>query len=68
MPLSSTTNAVLSSGVNIGGVQILVGAGAPAATAAKGSLYIRTDGTTATTRMYINTDGGTTYTPVTTTA
>ena len=64
----SASNLSVASGATIGGVQILVGTGAPAATAAKGSLYIRTDGTTSSTRLYINTNGGTTYTPVTTTA
>lgn len=64
----SASNLSVASGAKIGGVQILVGTGAPTATAAKGSLYIRTDGTTSATRLYINTNGGTTYTPVTTTA
>lgn len=68
MALASTSNASFDSGTAIGGVQILVGTGAPTATAAKGSLYIRTDGTTGSTRLYINTNGATTYTPVTTTA
>ena len=50
------------------GVDLLVGAGAPTDDAPKGSLYIRTDGTTTATRMYINTDGGTTWTAFTTAA
>lgn len=44
------------------------GSGAPSASAAKGSLYIRTDGSSTSTRMYINTDGATTWTNVTTAA
>jgi len=46
----------------------LVGSGAPTMTAPKGSLYVRTDGSSTSTRMYINTDGGTTWTNFTTAA
>jgi len=45
---------------------ILSGAGAPSMTAPKGSLYLRTDGTTTSDRAYINTDGSTTWTSITT--
>jgi hypothetical protein len=51
-----------------GAVSILVGSGAPSASAAKGSLYLRTDGSSTSTRMYVNTDAGTTWTAVTTAA
>lgn len=45
------------------------GAGAPTGiTAAKGSMYLNTTGTSTSTRAYINTDGGTTWTAVTTAA
>lgn len=46
------------------------GTGSPntALTAAKGSLYIRTDGSSSSTRMYVNTDGSTAWTNVTTAA
>ena len=56
--------------VTIGTVTITSGAGTPNAviTAAKGSLFLRTDGSTTITRAYINTDGGTTWTAVTTVA
>lgn len=47
---------------------IYVGSGAPTATAAKGSLYLRSDGSSTSTRAYINTDGGTTWTAITTAA
>lgn len=47
---------------------IVLGTGAPTASAPKGSLYIRTDATTTTTRMYINTNGSTTWTNFTTAA
>ena len=44
------------------------GAGAPTVSASKGSLYLRTDGTTTNDRMYVNTNGSTTWTAVTTAA
>lgn len=47
---------------------IFVGSGAPTVSAAKGSLYLRTDGTTTNNRAYINTDGATTWTALTTAA
>lgn len=51
------------------GIDFLVGAGAPTGiTAAKGSLYVNTTGSSASTRMYVNTDGGTTWTSFTTAA
>lgn len=50
------------------GINILVGAGAPADTAPKGSLYIRTDGSSTSTRLYVNTDGADTWTNVVTAA
>ncbi len=51
------------------GIKILTGTGAPTAvTAPKGSLYLRTDGSSTSTRAYINTDGGTTWTAITTAA
>ena len=49
-------------------VGVYVGSGAPTVSAAKGSLYLRTDGSSTSTRAYINTDGGTTWTSVTTAA
>lgn len=50
------------------GLGIYVGSGAPTVTAAKGSLYLRTDGSSTSTRAYINTDGATTWTAITTVA
>lgn len=47
---------------------VYVGSGAPTVSAAKGSLYLRTDGTTTNNRAYINTDGATTWTAITTVA
>ena len=50
------------------GLGIYVGSGAPTIAAAKGSLYLRTDGTTTNDRAYINTNGSTTWTALTTVA
>lgn len=44
------------------------GTGAPTFSAAKGSTYVRVDGSSTSTRMYINTDGGTTWTNFTSAA
>jgi len=44
------------------------GSGAPTLSAAKGSLYLRSDGSGTGDRAYINTDGGTTWTALTTAA
>lgn len=50
------------------GLTLTWGTGAPSQTQPKGSLYIRTDGSSTSTRLYINTDGATTWTNVTTAA
>jgi hypothetical protein len=50
------------------GLGVYAGADAPTVSAAKGSLYLRTNGSTTNDRMYVNTDGGTTWTAVTTAA
>ena len=52
-----------SSTANLG---VFFGSGAPTLSAAQGSLYLRTDGTTTNNRMYVNTNGSTTWTAVTT--
>lgn len=54
--------------INVGSVKIMSGSGAPTMAAPKGSLYMRTDGSSTSTRAYVNTDGATTWTPVTTVA
>lgn len=43
---------------------VFFGSGAPTLSAAKGSLYLRSDGTTTNDRMYVNTNGGTAWTAV----
>jgi hypothetical protein len=51
-----------------GAIGIYAGSGVPTVSAAKGSLYLRSDGSSTSTRAYINTDGGTTWTAITTAA
>ena len=67
IPAGGTTGAGLkvSTTSNFG---VFFGSGAPTLSAAKGSLYLRSDGTTTNDRMYVNTDGSTTWTAVTTAA
>lgn len=67
IPAGGTAGAgfLLSSTSNFG---IFFGSGAPTLSAAKGSLYLRSDGSSTSTRMYVNTDGGTTWTNVVTAA
>lgn len=43
---------------------VFFGSGAPTLSAAKGSLYLRSDGTTTNDRMYVNTNGSTSWTAV----
>jgi hypothetical protein len=50
------------------GLGVYFGSGAPTITAAQGSLYVRTDGSSTSTRLYVNTTGSTTWTNVTTAA
>ena len=45
---------------------IYVGSGAPTVSAAQGSLYLRSDGSSTSTRAYINTNGTTSWTALTT--
>jgi hypothetical protein len=47
------------------GMGVYVGSGAPTVAAAKGSIYLRSDGSSASTRLYVS-DGGTTWIAVTT--
>jgi hypothetical protein len=47
---------------------IFFGSGVPTLSAAQGSLYLRSDGSSTSTRLYVNTNGATTWTNVTTAA
>lgn len=66
-PAGGSTSVRLVFGTTAG-FGIYVGSGAPSVSAAQGSLYLRSDGSSASTRAYINTDGGTTWTAITTAA
>jgi hypothetical protein len=60
----STGNGILiTTTANFG---IFCGSGAPTLSAAQGSLYLRSDGSSTSTRLYVNTNGSTTWTNVTT--
>jgi hypothetical protein len=48
------------------GLGIYIGSGAPTVSAAQGSLYLRTDGSSTSTRLYVNSSGSTTWVAVTT--
>lgn len=67
IPAGGTTGAGLefSSATNFG---VFFGSGAPTLSAAKGSLYLRSDGSSTTSRIYVNTDGSTGWTAITTVA
>ena len=71
---SATDQAITAGGalvLNMGNAaspNIYIGSGAPTITANKGSLYIRTDGSSTSTRMYINTTGLAVWTNFTTAA
>jgi hypothetical protein len=83
IPASFSGNILVSDGERIrydsmlnteitGGIpahpSITAGTGAPTFTAAQGSLYLRIDGSSTSTRLYVNTNGSTTWTNVTTAA
>ena len=67
VPAGGTTGTGFrfSSATNFG---VFFGSGAPTLSAAKGSLYLRSDGSGTGDRMYVNTDGSTSWTAVTTAA
>jgi hypothetical protein len=48
------------------GFGIYVGSGAPTISAAQGSFYLRSDGSSVSTRLYVNSNGSTTWVAVTT--
>lgn len=65
VPAGGTTGAGvrMSTTANFG---VFFGSGAPTLSAAKGSIYLRTDGSSTSTRCYVNTDGATAWTNFTT--
>ena len=50
------------------GFGVYSGTGAPTFASSKGTLYVRLDGSSSSTRLYINIDGLTTWTSLTTAA
>lgn len=65
-PVSGGTAASAMFMSSTSGFGIYFGSGIPTVSAGKGSLYLRTDGTTTNDRMYVNTNGTTGWTAVTT--
>lgn len=63
-----TAGGALAVRMGAGNQGIYVGSGAPTLSAAKGSVYERSDGSGTSNRLYVNTDGSTTWTAVTTAA
>ncbi len=63
--IAVTISSAVTSGKVFG---VYWGSGAPTIGALQGSLYLRTDGSSTTTRAYINTDGDTTWTSIATAA
>lgn len=66
-PAGGSTAARLLFGTTAG-FGVYYGSGAPTVSAAKGSIYLRSDGTGTLDRCYVNTDGSTTWTAFTTVA
>jgi hypothetical protein len=62
---ATTSGIKVSSTANFG---VFWGSGAPTFSAAQGSLYLRTDGSSTSTRLYANTTGSTTWTNFTSAA
>jgi hypothetical protein len=62
---AANIGVAFSSTANFG---VFAGSGVPTLSAAKGSLYLRSDGSATNNRAYINTDGAATWTPLTTAA
>lgn len=60
---SAGASLLLSSTAALG---VYVGSGAPTVSAAQGSFYLRTDGSSSSTRLYVNSSGSTTWVAVTT--
>lgn len=60
---SASVGIEFSSTASLG---VFFGSGVPTLSAAQGSLYMRTDGSSTSTRMYVNTNGSTGWTAVTT--
>ncbi len=66
--ISPQVGGIIALYIGSGNFGIYYGSGLPTITASKGSLYLRSDGSSTSTRLYVNTDGGTTWTNFTSTA
>lgn len=66
-PAGGSTSARLLFGTTAG-FGVYYGSGTPTVSAGQGSIYLRSDGSSASTRLYVNTNGSTTWTNVTTAA
>ena len=66
-PVAGGAAAFLATNV-AAGLGVYIGSGVPTVAAGQGSLYLRTDGSSTSTRAYINTNGSTTWTALTTAA
>lgn len=60
-----TGDVTATTTLGVNGVTITVGAGVPSASAAKGSLYLNTTGSSTATRLYVN-NGTTNWVAITT--
>jgi hypothetical protein len=67
VPAGGSANVAITASTTAG-LGVYFGSGAPTVSAAQGSLYVRTDGSSTSTRLYVNTNGSTTWTNVTTAA
>jgi len=63
--IATTAGGAKVQNIGLGGIGLYIGSGAPTVSAIKGSLYIRTDGSSSSTRLYVN-NGTTTWVAVTT--
>lgn len=67
---ATTAGGAAAAGLALGtaALGVYFGSGLPTITAPQGSLYLRTDGSSTSTRLYVNTTGSTTWTNVVTAA
>lgn len=63
--IATTAGGAKVMDIGADGIGLYIGSGAPTVSAIKGSLYIRTDGSSSSTRLYVN-NGTTTWVAVTT--
>lgn len=66
VPAGGSSSAVMLMSSTFSNFGIYFGSGAPTITAGQGSLYLRTDGNSTSTRLYVNNNGSTGWSNVTT--